>query len=170
MGTSEMSPENVLEGLHKHRLQGSEQLQTMFAMYNQELSGDRVAPSYQKFKRMVRQHSDQTIRTRNFKVWNEEFGTRALVKSRKGRIVSAERKVENAFNGKQMDSVQKETPVVLSEHHGIKPLVMLHQWISQCWAKAKTSKADPTRRKKPRRKQQTREGGQHFVRECFFSA
>ena len=36
----------------------SEQLQTVFAMYNKELSGDRVAPNYQKLRSMVRQHID----------------------------------------------------------------------------------------------------------------
>ena len=40
--TSEMPPENVLEGLCKNRLQGSEQNQTAFSMYNLELSRDRV--------------------------------------------------------------------------------------------------------------------------------
>ena len=35
LGTSEMPPENVLEGLN-NKMQGSEQLQTLFAMYNQE--------------------------------------------------------------------------------------------------------------------------------------
>ena len=44
LGTSEMPPENVLEGLYRNRLQGSEQLQTAFAMYKQELSrGSRGA-------------------------------------------------------------------------------------------------------------------------------
>ena len=43
-----MPPETVLDSLYKNRLQGSEQLQTVLAMYNQELSRDRVAPIYQK--------------------------------------------------------------------------------------------------------------------------
>ena len=51
----------------ENRLQGSEQLQTVFAMYNQELSRDRVAPRYQKLRKMVRQHIGQTTRTRNSK-------------------------------------------------------------------------------------------------------
>ena len=41
------------ECLYRNRLQGSEQTQTVFAMYNQELSRDRVAPSYQKLRRVV---------------------------------------------------------------------------------------------------------------------
>ena len=89
LGTSEMPPENVLEGLHKNKLQGSEQLQTVFAMYNLELNRDQVAPSYQKLRKMVRQHTDQTIRRRNFKARNERIETGELVKSQKVRNVRA---------------------------------------------------------------------------------
>ena len=35
---------NVFEVVYRNRLQGSEQLQTVFSMYNQELSRDRVVP------------------------------------------------------------------------------------------------------------------------------
>ena len=75
LGTSEMPPENVLGGLYRNRSHCSEQLQTVFAMYNQELSRDRVAPSYQTLRRMVRPHIDQTIRTRHFKARNERIQT-----------------------------------------------------------------------------------------------
>ena len=99
-GKSEMPLENVLEGLYKNRLQGSEQLQTVFAMYNQELSRDGVAPSYQKLRRMVRQHIDQTTRTRNFKARNG-IETGILVKSQtKWRNVSAKRRVGECFQWK----------------------------------------------------------------------
>ena len=84
-----MPPENVLEGLYKNKLQGSEQLQTVFAMYNLELNRDQVAPSFQKLRKMVRQHIDQTIRRRNFKARNERIETGELVKSQKGRNVRA---------------------------------------------------------------------------------
>ena len=83
LGTSETPPENVLEGMYRNRLQASEQLQTAFAMDNQELSRGRVAPSCQKLRGRVRQHVDQTIRTRNFKARNERIETGVLVKSQK---------------------------------------------------------------------------------------
>ena len=88
LGTSEMPPENVLEGLCKNRLQGSEQLQTVFTMYNRELNRDKVTPSYHKLRNMVRQHIDHTIRTRNFRARNESIETGVVVKSHKGRNVS----------------------------------------------------------------------------------
>ena len=59
-----MLPENDLKDLYRYRSRGSEQLHTVFAMYNQQLSQDRVAPSNQTLRRMVRQHIDQTIRTK----------------------------------------------------------------------------------------------------------
>ena len=86
-----MPLENVLESLHKKKLQGPEQLQT--AMYNQKLNRVQATPSNHKLRKMVRQHFDQTIRTRNFKARNEIIETGVLVKSHKGRNVSAQGKV-----------------------------------------------------------------------------
>ena len=99
-GTSEMLPENVLEGLHRNKLQCSEQLQAVFAMSNPELNRDQEAPSCQKLRNMVRQHVAQTISTRNFKARNERIETGVLVKGHKGRNVSAERKVGDCFQWK----------------------------------------------------------------------
>ena len=89
-GTSERPQENVMEGLYKMKLQGSEQLQTVFALCNQELNRDKVTPSYQRLRTMIGQHIDQMLMTRNFKAWNERFDMGALVKSHQGRIVSNE--------------------------------------------------------------------------------
>ena len=44
LGKSEMPPESVLEGLYHNRLPGSEQLESVFAMYNQDLSRHHVTP------------------------------------------------------------------------------------------------------------------------------
>ena len=94
IGTSEVPPENVFEGLYRNISQGSKQLQTVFAMYNQELSRDRL-PS-----KLSTQHTDQTMRTRKFKARNERIETRMLVRSQKGRDVSGERKVGECFHWK----------------------------------------------------------------------
>ena len=59
-----------VEKNHLWCLEGSEKLQTVFATYNQELNRGQVAPTYQKLRKMVRQHIDQTTRTRNFKARN----------------------------------------------------------------------------------------------------
>ena len=85
-----------------------------FAMYNQELSRDRVTPSYQRLRNMVRQHIDQSIRTRNFKARNERIETGVLVKSLTGKMSALKEKWETAFNGRRTDNVQEETTVVLT--------------------------------------------------------
>ena len=64
---------------------------------------------------MVRQRIDQTlIRTRNFKARNERIETGVLVKIQKEEMSGQKEKWENASSGKQMDSVRKGTPVVLT--------------------------------------------------------
>ena len=50
-GTTEMPPENVFEGLYKKKLQVSEQLQTVLAVYSQELNRDQVIPGYPKWRK-----------------------------------------------------------------------------------------------------------------------
>ena len=102
-GTSELPHENVLEGLYKMRLQGSEQLQTVLALYNHEKNRDTATPSCQRLRTMVRQHVGQMIGTRNFKAQNERFEEKSAWRG----------KWENAFSGMQLN-VRKETPVVFS--------------------------------------------------------
>ena len=81
LGTSEKPPENVQEGLYINKLKGSEQLQTLFAMYNQELNRDHVTPSYQQLRRVVRDKLINPSGRRNFKARNERIETGVLVKS-----------------------------------------------------------------------------------------
>ena len=87
-----MPPENVLEGWYKTNMQGSEQLQKVYAMYKKELNRDQAAPNYQKLRRMVKQHVDQTR--------NARIETGVLVQRQKGRNVSAERKVGDCYQWK----------------------------------------------------------------------
>ena len=74
----------------------------------------KATPSYQCFRTMVRQHIDQTIRSRNFRAPNERFETGALVKSHKGRHVCGKKSGRMLSVGKQLDSVQEEIPEVLT--------------------------------------------------------
>ena len=120
LGKSEMPPENVLEGLYKNKLQGSEQLQTSFAMYNQELSRDRVTPSCQRLRKMVKQHIDQMTRTRKCKARNQRLEAGVMVSSQqREKCQRGERKWENAFNGRRTDSVQEEIAQSSSSTSGV---------------------------------------------------
>ena len=99
-GTSELPHENVLEGLYNMKLQGSDQLQTVLALYKQEMNRDKVTPSYQRLRTMVRQRIDPTIRTRTFqspewKIWDGSVGQVSQRKKRQrgknsGRMLSVE--------------------------------------------------------------------------------
>ena len=93
------------------QLQGSAQLQTLLAMYDQETDRNRVLPSNQRLKIMVRRHFAR----------NESFET-VLVKSHKGKSLLTGK--WNAVSGKQVDSVQKESlavsatdPIVVRKHN-----------------------------------------------------
>ena len=66
---SEVPKENVLESLYKRKIQ------TVLAMYEEEIHRDRAMPSYRRLKTMVRRHIDQLIKTRNHRA------RRVLVKS-----------------------------------------------------------------------------------------
>ena len=93
LSASEIPKENVLESLYKFDIRDSVQLQTVLAMYDQAIDRDRAMPSYQRLKTVVGRYIDQVIRLRNFRARNERVGTGVLVKSHKGRKVSAEGKV-----------------------------------------------------------------------------
>ena len=88
---SEIHTDIVREGLYKSKLQDSVQLQTAIALYDQETIRNNGQPSYCRLKTSVRRHSDQTMRTRNFKAGYEIVERGAVTKSQ--RKASVERKV-----------------------------------------------------------------------------
>ena len=112
LGTSELPHENVLEVSYTIKLQGSDQLQTLLALYNQELNRDRVTPSCQRLRTMARQHVDQTIGRATSKP-----GMKDLRREHSSRVIKEETsarkgKWRNAFSGKQLDSAHDEILVV----------------------------------------------------------
>ena len=105
------------------KFQGSAQLQTVLAMYDQEMNRSRVLPSYQRLKTVIRRHIDQMIRTRNFKARNARIETWVLVKSHKGRKASVERKVGECLQWKATGQCSRgdsysfnHGPIVLKKH------------------------------------------------------
>ena len=71
LSTSGVLNEMILESLYMMRLRESDELQKVLAMYEQETNQDRSKPSNQKLKTMVKRHTGQKIRTRNFQARNE---------------------------------------------------------------------------------------------------
>ena len=100
LSTSEVPNDKILESWYKMRIPESDQLQTALVMHEQEIIQDQSKPRYQKSKTMVKRHIDQKIRTRHFQARNERIETGILVKSRKGKHVSVERKSGECYQWK----------------------------------------------------------------------
>ena len=78
----------------------SVQLQTVLALYHQETVRNNGQPSYSKLKTAVRIHTDQTTRTRNFRVRNEIVERGAVSKGQKGKNAYVGRKVRESYQWK----------------------------------------------------------------------
>ena len=83
----------------------------MFATYNQELNRDQAVPSYKKLRKMVGQHIDQTVRTRNSKARNGRNETGKVIRVK---MSAQKEKWETAISGRHMHSARKEIPLVLT--------------------------------------------------------
>ena len=86
LSASDLPSDVILEGLYKSKLQDPVQLQTVFALYDQETARTKE-PNYHKLKTAVKLHIDQMMRTRNFRVRNEVVERGLVAKSEKGKKV-----------------------------------------------------------------------------------
>ena len=81
---TEMLSPAILEGLYKSKLQNSVQLQTVLALYDQDVARNSGTPTHQQLKTAVRLHIDQMMRNRNFRVRNDVVERRSATKSHEG--------------------------------------------------------------------------------------
>ena len=79
LSANEILTDVILEGLYKSKLQDSVQPQTVLALYDQETVRNNEHNS--RLKTAVILHTDQTMRTRNFRVRNEMVERGAVSKS-----------------------------------------------------------------------------------------
>ena len=100
LSASEVPSEMVLEGLYMSKLQDSVQLQTTWAMYEQEIIRNNEQPNYSRLKIAVGRHIHQQLRTRNFRARNEIVERGAVMKRPKGRKAVVERKVAECYQWK----------------------------------------------------------------------
>ena len=99
-----MGPSSIISKSNTHRngagrivqvkLAGCRLASNCIVLYDQETIRNNGQPSYQRLKASVRRHIDQTITTRNFRVWNEivERGEQ-LPRVDRGKEAYVERKV-----------------------------------------------------------------------------
>ena len=97
---SDVPIDNIRVSLYKMRIQESDQLPAVFAMYEQEINQNLSNPSYQKLKTMMKRQKDQKFRTRKFQARNERIKRGVLVKTRKGKNVSVEKEQGDCYQWK----------------------------------------------------------------------
>ena len=88
-----MPSDVILERLYRSKLQDSVQFQTVLALYDQETVRNNGQTSYSRLKTSVKLQSDQMMRTRNFRVWNEVVEKGAVTKSQRGKKANVAMKV-----------------------------------------------------------------------------
>ena len=96
----EAPTEMILEGLYKSKLQDSVQIQTVLALYDQEIVRNGGHPSFSRLKTSVSFNIDQMMWTRTFGVRNEILERGSVSKSQKGKKAYVERKVGECFQWK----------------------------------------------------------------------
>ena len=116
LGTSEIPQEDVLGCLYKMKLQGSEQLTSSRVGYVQPWFESRWSNAelskIEDHGKTTYWSDDQEARLRSleWKNWDGSMGQ----KSWREKASASREKWENAYSGKQQDSVRKGTPVVLT--------------------------------------------------------
>ena len=73
--------DDILEGLYKLRIRGSEKLKTVLELYDLETHQKKLGPDYQRLKTMVKRSIEQEIRNKNFGSRIGNFEKNAVVKN-----------------------------------------------------------------------------------------
>ena len=73
--------DDILEGLYKLRIRESDQLKTVFDMYDLEIHQKKLGPDYHRLKTMVKRSIEQDIRNKNFGARNGNYERNAVVKN-----------------------------------------------------------------------------------------
>ena len=58
--------DDILEGLYKLRIRGSEKLKAVLELYDLETHQKKLGPDYHRLKTMVKRSFEQEIRNKNF--------------------------------------------------------------------------------------------------------
>ena len=102
LSASEIPTDMVLVGFFKSKLQDSVQLQTVLALYEPETTRNNGQPSCSRLKPSARRHTDQTMRTRNFRVRSEIVEGGAVTGSGKVKNAYVEEKIGECYQWKAM--------------------------------------------------------------------
>ena len=73
--------DDILEGLYKLRIRGSDKLKTVLELYDLETHQKKLGPDYHRLKAMVKRSIEQEIRNKNFGARSGNFEKNAVVKN-----------------------------------------------------------------------------------------
>ena len=65
--------DDILEGLYKLRIRGSEKLKTVLELYDLEIHQKKARPHYHRLKTMVKRSIEQDLRNKNFGIRNRNM-------------------------------------------------------------------------------------------------
>ena len=77
---TKIPPDDILEGLYKLRIRGSDKLKTVLELYDLEIHQKKAGPDYHRLKTMVKRSIEQEIRNKNFGARNGNCEKNAVVK------------------------------------------------------------------------------------------
>ena len=81
LSMTKIPPDDILEGLYKVRIRGSEKLKTVLELYDLEIHQKKLGPDYHRLKTMVKRSIEQDIRNENFGARNGNYERNAVVKN-----------------------------------------------------------------------------------------
>ena len=96
--------DDILEGLYKLRIRGSEKLKTVLELYNMEIHQKKAGPDYHSLKTMVERSIEQDLRNRNFGTRHGNYERNAVVKNQGQNSVDKEF-LEIVGSGKPTEAV-----------------------------------------------------------------
>ena len=79
--TTQIPPDDILEGLYKLRILESDKLKTVLELYDLETHQKMLGPDYHRLKTTVKRSIEQEIRNKNFGNRSGNFETSAVVKN-----------------------------------------------------------------------------------------
>ena len=78
---TKIPPDEILEGLYKLRIRGSDKLKTVLELYDLETHQKQIVPDSHRFKTMVKRSIEQDSRNWNFGPRNGNYERNAEVKN-----------------------------------------------------------------------------------------
>ena len=81
LSMTKIPSDDILEGLYKLRIRGSEKLKTVLELYDLEMHQKKLGPDHHRLKTMVKRSIEQDIRNKNLGASSGNYERNAVVKN-----------------------------------------------------------------------------------------